>query len=128
MRLARIRMNGGPPVAAVERDGELYPLAHDLAVLFAGETPLLPEDPVGHATRLAPVAPGKVVAIGLNYLDHIRESGLERPQQPLVFAKFPSSVVGPGDEIRLPLGVTQRVDWEVELAVVDGPPRQQGRA
>jgi 2-keto-4-pentenoate hydratase/2-oxohepta-3-ene-1,7-dioic acid hydratase in catechol pathway len=120
VRLARIRMNAGPPVAAVERDGELYPLAHDLAALFAGETPRPPVDPVGSATQLAPVTPGKVVAIGLNYLDHIRESGLERPQQPLVFAKFPSSVVGPGDEIRLPLGVTQRVDWEVELAVVMG--------
>jgi len=120
VRLARIQMNAGPPVAAVERDGELYPLAHDLAALFAGETPLPPVDPVGSATQLAPVAPGKVVAIGLNYLDHIRESGLERPEQPLVFAKFPSSVVGPGDEIRLPLAVTQRVDWEVELAVVMG--------
>ena len=47
-------------------------------------------------SRDAPIAPGKIVAIGLNYLDHIRESGLEPPGQPLVFAKFPSSVIGPG--------------------------------
>jgi 2-keto-4-pentenoate hydratase/2-oxohepta-3-ene-1,7-dioic acid hydratase in catechol pathway len=113
-------MNGGPPVAAVERDGELYPLAHDLPALFAGETPMPPAGPVAEPIRLAPVAPGKVVAIGLNYLDHIRECGLERPEQPLVFAKFPSSVVGSGDEIRIPLEITQRVDWEVELAVVVG--------
>ena len=120
MRLARIRMNGGAAVAAVERDGELYPLDHDMSALLAGETAVPAPDPVSDPTRLAPVAPGKVVAIGLNYLDHIRESGLEPPKQPLVFAKFPSSVVGPGDEIRLPLELTQRVDWEVELAVVIG--------
>jgi 2-keto-4-pentenoate hydratase/2-oxohepta-3-ene-1,7-dioic acid hydratase in catechol pathway len=64
--------------------------------------------------------PGKIVAIGLNYLDHIRESGAEPPKSPLVFAKFPSSVIGPTDPIRLPRELTQRVDWEVELAVVIG--------
>ena len=121
MRLARIRIDGGPPVAAIERDrGELYPLAGDLPALFEGEEPTSQAGPVSEAVRLAPVAPGKVVAIGLNYLDHIRESGLERPAQPLIFAKFPSSVVGPGEEIRLPLAITKRVDWEVELAVVIG--------
>jgi 2-keto-4-pentenoate hydratase/2-oxohepta-3-ene-1,7-dioic acid hydratase in catechol pathway len=120
VRLARIRVNGGTPVAAVERDGALYPLADDLSALLGGQTAAPSADPVSDATRLAPVAPGKIVAIGLNYLDHIRESGLEPPEQPLVFAKFPSSVVGPGDEIRLPLELTQRVDWEVELAVVIG--------
>jgi 2-keto-4-pentenoate hydratase/2-oxohepta-3-ene-1,7-dioic acid hydratase in catechol pathway len=120
VRLARIRIDGGAAVAAVERDGELYPLADDLSALFAGEIPAPAADPAANATRLAPVLPGKVVAIGLNYLDHIRESGLERPEQPVIFAKFPSSVVGPGDEIRLPLELTQRVDWEVELAVVIG--------
>ena len=120
MRLARIGINGGDAVAAVERDGELYPLAGDLPALLGGEIPAPAADPVGDATRLAPVAPGKVVAIGLNYLDHIRESGLERPERPVIFAKFPSSVVGPGDAIRLPLELTQRVDWEVELAVVIG--------
>jgi 2-keto-4-pentenoate hydratase/2-oxohepta-3-ene-1,7-dioic acid hydratase in catechol pathway len=121
VRLARIRIDGGQPVAAIERDGgDLYPLARDLPALFEGETPTPRAGPVSGAVRLAPVAPGKVVAIGLNYLDHIRESGLERPAQPLIFAKFPSSVVGPDEEIRLPLAITERVDWEVELAVVIG--------
>jgi 2-keto-4-pentenoate hydratase/2-oxohepta-3-ene-1,7-dioic acid hydratase in catechol pathway len=68
----------------------------------------------------APVVPRKLVPIGLNYLDHIREAGLETPQRPLVFAKFPSSVIGADEPIRLPLDLTQRVDWEVELAVVIG--------
>ncbi len=63
--------------------------------------------------------PGKIVAIGLNYLDHIRESGAAVPETPLVFAKFPSSVIGDGDAIVIP-PVTERVDWEVELAVIIG--------
>ena len=62
--------------------------------------------------------PGKIVAIGLNYMDHARESGMEPPSKPLVFCKFTTSVIGDGDEIRIPRGLTERVDWEVELAVV----------
>jgi len=64
--------------------------------------------------------PGKIAAIGLNYLDHIREAELEPPPKPLVFAKFPSSVIGDGEPIRIPRAQTERVDWEVELAVVIG--------
>jgi 2-keto-4-pentenoate hydratase/2-oxohepta-3-ene-1,7-dioic acid hydratase in catechol pathway len=60
----------------------------------------------------------KIVAIGLNYMDHVRESGATPPEKPLVFTKFTTSVIGDGDEIRIPRAITQRVDWEVELAVV----------
>jgi 5-carboxymethyl-2-hydroxymuconate isomerase len=125
VRVARIQVDGGDPVAALEQDGAMRPLAGDLpAVLNGGDPPLdasaAGADPVTDFTRLAPVAPRKVVAIGLNYLDHIRESGLEPPQRPLVFAKFPSSIVGPDAPIRLPRDLTQRVDWEVELAAVIG--------
>jgi len=66
------------------------------------------------------IAPGKIVAVGLNYLDHIRETGLERPTRPLIFAKFPSSLIGDGDPIVIDPGLTERVDWEVELAVIIG--------
>jgi 5-carboxymethyl-2-hydroxymuconate isomerase len=120
LRLARIQVDGSAPVAAVERDGVLHPLAQDVPALIAGAPPGEPSGALAGATRLAPVVPGKVVAIGLNYLDHIREAGLQTPDRPLVFAKFPSSVVGADAPIRLPLDVTQRVDWEVELAVVIG--------
>jgi 2-keto-4-pentenoate hydratase/2-oxohepta-3-ene-1,7-dioic acid hydratase in catechol pathway len=120
MRVARIQVDGAAPVAAVERDGALHPLAHDVPELIAGTPAGEPRAAVAGATRLAPVVPGKVVAIGLNYLDHIRESGAEPPERPLVFAKFPSSVIGADEPIRLPLNVTRRVDWEVELAVVIG--------
>jgi 2-keto-4-pentenoate hydratase/2-oxohepta-3-ene-1,7-dioic acid hydratase in catechol pathway len=120
LRVARIQVDGAAPVAAVERDGILQPLAHDVPALIEGAPPGDPFDAVAGAKRLAPVVPRKVVAIGLNYLDHIREAGLETPQRPLVFAKFPSSVIGADEPIRLPLELTQRVDWEVELAVVIG--------
>jgi len=119
LRVARIQVDGAP-VAAVERDGALHPLPYDVDELIGGAAAEAANGPVEGATRLAPVVPGKVVAIGLNYLDHIRESGLEPPQKPLVFAKFPTSVIATGDDIRLPLDLTERVDWEVELAAVIG--------
>jgi 5-carboxymethyl-2-hydroxymuconate isomerase len=62
--------------------------------------------------------PGKIVAIGLNYMDHVRESGAEPPAKPLVFCKFTTSLIGDGESIEIPRALTQRVDWEVELAVV----------
>ncbi|MGW7574950.1 fumarylacetoacetate hydrolase family protein [Streptomyces sp. NPDC054765] len=66
----------------------------------------------------APVpAPRQIFGIGLNYRAHQLESGLPRPDVPLVFTKFPSSVTGPAGTIELP---GDQVDWEVELAVVIG--------
>jgi len=64
--------------------------------------------------------PGKIMAIGRNYLDHCRETGSPVPERPILFAKFPSSVIGPSDEIRWHMDVTKKVDWEVELGVVIG--------
>jgi 2-keto-4-pentenoate hydratase/2-oxohepta-3-ene-1,7-dioic acid hydratase in catechol pathway len=77
--------------------------------------------PVADAELLAPVPrPGKIVAIGRNYRDHAAEEGVEPPPAPLIFAKWPSSVVGPGAEVRWDPGLTARVDYEAELAVVIG--------
>ena len=123
MRLATVRVEGGECLAAAT-DGGYRRLAgaRDLAELLrAGVDPTaLPlGDPV-EGELAAPLRPGKVVAIGLNYLDHIRESSLPRPERPLVFAKLPSSVIGPGDAIELDEELATRVDWEVELAVVVG--------
>lgn len=64
--------------------------------------------------------PGKIVAIGLNYMDHVREAKMEPPARPLVFTKFTTSVIGDGDPIVIDRAITERVDWEVELAVVIG--------
>jgi 2-keto-4-pentenoate hydratase/2-oxohepta-3-ene-1,7-dioic acid hydratase in catechol pathway len=77
--------------------------------------------PLGELRLLAPVPrPGKVVAIGRNYRDHAAESGSEPPPAPLIFAKFPTSVVGHGAEIRWNTAVTTQVDYEAELGVVIG--------
>ncbi|MHA1960703.1 MAG: fumarylacetoacetate hydrolase family protein [Candidatus Thorarchaeota archaeon] len=74
----------------------------------------------GDITIEAPIRkPGKIIAIGLNYTDHIEETGKDVPEYPVVFAKFPSSIVGPDDPISHPT-LTKRLDWEVELGVVMG--------
>jgi 5-carboxymethyl-2-hydroxymuconate isomerase len=64
--------------------------------------------------------PSKIACVGLNYHDHCRETGMEPPPRPLIFAKFPSSLSGPDDPLEWPEDLTQQVDWEVELAVVIG--------
>lgn len=69
---------------------------------------------------LAPTpSPSKVICVGLNYRDHAEESGLDLPERPMIFAKYPSSICGPGASIVLPDESTE-VDWEVELAIVVG--------
>jgi 2-keto-4-pentenoate hydratase/2-oxohepta-3-ene-1,7-dioic acid hydratase in catechol pathway len=65
-------------------------------------------------------APSKIACVGLNYHDHCRETGMAAPERPLIFAKFPSSLVGPDAAIESPDGLTEQVDWEAELAVVIG--------
>jgi 2-keto-4-pentenoate hydratase/2-oxohepta-3-ene-1,7-dioic acid hydratase in catechol pathway len=68
---------------------------------------------------LAPVVPGKIVAVGLNYKDHAREMGKEIPEEPLLFLKAPSALNDPGGEI-VYTPQSQRVDYEAELAAVVG--------
>ncbi|NDJ52917.1 MAG: fumarylacetoacetate hydrolase family protein [Chloroflexi bacterium] len=68
----------------------------------------------------APLRPGKVIAVGLNYMDHCREQGIQPPSEPLLFSKFPTSVIGPGEEVRWPRGLTTQADYEVELGVIIG--------
>jgi ureidoglycolate lyase len=77
-------------------------------------------------TRLGPCvgAIGNFVAIGLNYADHAAEAGLPCPRQPVVFSKHTSAVSGPNDDVWLPPG-SEKLDWEVELAVVIGQPAWQ---
>jgi 2-keto-4-pentenoate hydratase/2-oxohepta-3-ene-1,7-dioic acid hydratase in catechol pathway len=63
--------------------------------------------------------PGKIVCVGLNYRDHAEEQGVELPAAPLLFAKWPNSLIGPGDQIVIPPAVAQ-CDYEAELGVVIG--------
>jgi 2-keto-4-pentenoate hydratase/2-oxohepta-3-ene-1,7-dioic acid hydratase in catechol pathway len=61
----------------------------------------------------------KIICVGLNYLEHVRESGREAPAEPLLFGKFPNALIGPGEPIVLPPEATH-VDAEAELAVEIG--------
>jgi acylpyruvate hydrolase len=76
--------------------------------------------PMDSVTLEAPIPrPGKIVALGKNYLDHVEETGSDVPEFPVVFTKFSSSVIGPDDPIVIPK-VSSKIDWEVELGVVIG--------
>jgi len=74
-------------------------------------------------TLNAPVArPNKIIGIGLNYIDHCREAGLDVPKFPVVFTKYSTTVSGPYDDVVWYTDVCQEVDYEVELGVIIGKP------
>lgn len=78
-------------------------------------------EPLRAGMLAAPLrAPSKIACVGLNYHDHCRETGMEPPERPLIFAKFNSALTGPDAPIVRPDGLTDQVDWEAELAVVIG--------
>jgi 2,4-didehydro-3-deoxy-L-rhamnonate hydrolase len=82
------------------------------------ELAALPAVHVAPAELESPVpAPRQIFAVGLNYSEHAAESGFSRPEQPVIFTKFTSSITGPVTTVPLPVG---SVDWEVELVVVIG--------
>ncbi len=72
------------------------------------------------AKLLAPARPTKVICVGRNYREHAKELGNEIPTDLLIFLKPPSSVIGPGEEIRRPATLSQHVDHEGELGIVIG--------
>jgi 2-keto-4-pentenoate hydratase/2-oxohepta-3-ene-1,7-dioic acid hydratase in catechol pathway len=129
VRLYRVRTSSGVR-NAVERDGELLaldgcPVADEgveqaARAIASGDTGADSLGALADAELDAPWAPREIVAIGLNYHDHIRETGMKTPTAPLVFAKFPSSICGPADDIVFDPGQTTALDWEVELGVVVG--------
>lgn len=99
--------------AFLEADG----IARVRIALAEGQLPLVDVDGLRVG---APVArPGAVVCIGMNYAAHAAESGSPPPAHPVVFFKHPNTVVGPDDVVLLPPDA-EKVDWEVELAVVIG--------
>jgi 2-keto-4-pentenoate hydratase/2-oxohepta-3-ene-1,7-dioic acid hydratase in catechol pathway len=135
MRLLRIGERGAERPAC-ERDGRWFdarPVTEDFDGRFLGgggmaelraalEEGRLPEVSRDGVRVGAPVArPGKVVCIGLNYSDHAAETGAAVPDEPVVFMKDPSTVIGPADEVLVPRG-SVKTDWEVELGVVIGAP------
>ena len=131
MKIARVLVDGQVWLARVETDVAIllaeesdHPAADALREALAGGIDLRTsgaEVGLDEVRLLAPVArPSKILAIGLNYADHARETGAEVPAVPLVFAKAPSSVIGPGDPISWRSEDSTEVDYEAELAVVIG--------
>ena len=89
-----------------------------IAALDAGSLPELAD---ADSLRVGPplAKPGKIVCIGLNYRDHADETGAKYPEEPVIFMKDPSTVVGPNDTVLIPRK-SVKTDWEVELGVVIG--------
>jgi 2-keto-4-pentenoate hydratase/2-oxohepta-3-ene-1,7-dioic acid hydratase in catechol pathway len=78
---------------------------------------------IGGTSRIGPCigSVGKIVGVGLNYADHAAESNMPVPAEPPLFLKPSSAIVGPNDDVEIPLG-SAKTDWEVELGVVIGEP------
>jgi 2-keto-4-pentenoate hydratase/2-oxohepta-3-ene-1,7-dioic acid hydratase in catechol pathway len=115
MRLVRFRH--GDAIHTGFADAEH---AHPIRGTFFDEPlPTGESIPIDQVRLLAPVLPSKVLAIGKNYQEHAEEMGGDVPEEPLLFMKPSTSVIGPGDPIPLPK-LSERVEHEAELAVVIG--------
>jgi len=116
MRFTRFAIGSTIGYGTVEDDGRVRAIT---------TTPFLPWRPTDEFFTpqqmrvLAPVLPSKIVAIGLNYRAHTEETGRGLPEEPMIFLKPTTSVIGPGETIVMP-PQSQRVDHEAELAVVIG--------
>jgi 2-keto-4-pentenoate hydratase/2-oxohepta-3-ene-1,7-dioic acid hydratase in catechol pathway len=132
VKLLRYGPKGREKPALVDETGQVRDLSGELTDLSGGaltasgletiraiEPRSLPV--VGDPGRLGPCIghTGKIICIGLNYSDHAAESGMDVPDEPVIFFKATSAITGPEDEVLLPPG-SKKSDWEVELGVVIG--------
>ncbi|HZV05192.1 MAG TPA: fumarylacetoacetate hydrolase family protein [Gemmataceae bacterium] len=138
MQLATIQTPAGPRAAVLQ--GETYidlhatrpDLPKSVRELLAGGAAILQSAaeaaarpdavryPASGVKLLAPIPdPPKIICIGLNYRDHAAESGVPIPREPVLFSKFATALIGPGEAIRLP-AVSREVDYEAELVLVVG--------
>ena len=131
MKLVRFGQPGHEKPGLVDAQGSIRDLSGLIPdftsdVLSSGFAALRNVDPstlptVPKGTRLGPCVPkiGHFVAVGLNYVDHAHETGAAIPEEPILFSKAPSCVVGPNDDVIIPKG-SEKTDWEVEIAIVIG--------
>lgn len=131
MQFGRIGAVGAeiPVVVHSGRTYDLRPITPDIDGAFLANDPVavvsarsaeLTEVETGGVRIGAPIArPGSVYCIGMNYAAHAREGGQEPPERIVVFMKPPHTVVGPDDDFAIPAGA-EKMDWEVELAIVIG--------
>src|SRR5918999_1920863 len=116
MRIARFSTDDGVSFGVVEGDSVAAIAAHPFGELrFTGA-----RYPLADVRLVAPILPSKIVAIGKNYADHAREMGGEPPSEPVIFLKPSTSVIGSREAIAYPQKLSERVDYEGELAVVIG--------
>jgi 2-keto-4-pentenoate hydratase/2-oxohepta-3-ene-1,7-dioic acid hydratase in catechol pathway len=124
VRIARFAKGDGVAYGVVEGTGpgvtiaELY--GHPFGVDPGGVRLTGNRYPLAEVRLLAPVLPSKVVAAGRNYASHVREMNGEPRPEPVLFLKPSTSVTGPGDAIKYPVKLAERVDFEGELAVIIG--------
>jgi 2-keto-4-pentenoate hydratase/2-oxohepta-3-ene-1,7-dioic acid hydratase in catechol pathway len=135
MKLVMFRRGPGPARPGVLADAEVIDLAACAPHLPPSLDQILAQGVLGQAVEaaalptavrvndfqlVAPIRqPRKVIGIGLNYRDHAVESGMPIPDEPIVFAKFAASIIGPDEPILLP-SLSSEVDYEVELVAVIG--------
>lgn len=132
MKLLRVGEPGKERPAMLDEQGELRDLSHyidDIAgdALLPSALDRLRQLPLSELPKISGQPRigacvgriGKFICIGLNYADHAAETGAAIPQEPVVFGKWTSAVVGPNDAVRIPRG-SVKTDWEVELGVVIG--------
>ncbi|MFC0545865.1 fumarylacetoacetate hydrolase family protein [Kutzneria chonburiensis] len=128
MLLVTYSIGDGPHRVGSLRDNEIVETtAESMAdVIHNGLIETGPRHPLAAVTLHAPLRPGKIVGIGLNYTEHVAESARtldtdkELPQRPVLFSKPATAVVGPEEPIQHNGNLTQQLDWECELAVIIG--------
>ena len=116
MQIIRYQQQGLPPQWGWLQDEHVGPLSGSPYEPYHRAEAQIPLEKV---KILAPAIPGKIIAVGRNYVEHAREHQVEVPDTPLIFLKPPSTVIGPNTQILLP-PQSKRVDYEAELAVVIG--------
>jgi 2-keto-4-pentenoate hydratase/2-oxohepta-3-ene-1,7-dioic acid hydratase in catechol pathway len=149
MKLITYRSDRGPRVAGLHNEDvvdlneadptlpscpkELLALGPDAVVRIRKAMAVGRPVPRERVEWLPPIPnPEKIIAVGLNYADHARETNVEPPPEPVLFNKFPTALIGDGQPICLPR-LSQEVDYEAELVVVIGAggrhiPRERARA
>jgi len=113
-KYARFSIDGNPSKYGLVENDVIREIDGDI---FSGFRITEKKHSIKNIKILAPCLPSKVVAVGLNYIDHAKELGMKIPEEPILFMKPSTSVIGPDDNIIYPK-MSRRVDYEAELAVV----------
>jgi 2-keto-4-pentenoate hydratase/2-oxohepta-3-ene-1,7-dioic acid hydratase in catechol pathway len=122
MKYCRFETEQGPRHGRIEGDQVVELISfHGESVRVPARGEAFTPKPLSSVKLLAPVEPSKIVCVGRNYREHASELGNEVPKEPLLFFKPPSSIIAPGAAIEIPPAeLTQRVDYEGEIALVIG--------